>query len=41
MEQHMKKTIMILAAALMAGGQAMAQVGQENEAVVVYYMPKT
>ena len=41
MEQHMKKTIMILAAALMAGGQAMAQVVQENEAVVVYYMPKT
>ena len=41
MEQHMKKTIMILAAALMAGGQATAQMVQENEAVVVYYMPKT
>ena len=41
MEQHMKKTIMILAAMLMAGGQATAQVVQENEAVVVYYMPKT
>ena len=37
----MKKTMIILAAILMAGSQLSAQVVQENEAVVVYYMPKT
>ncbi|MBR2936524.1 MAG: DUF4831 family protein, partial [Paludibacteraceae bacterium] len=37
----MKKTVMILATLLMASGHMAAQVVQENEAVVVYYMPKT
>ena len=37
----MKKTMMILATLLAAGNQTMAQVVQENEAAVVYYMPKT
>ena len=37
----MKKTMMILATLLAAGNQTMAQVVQENETAVVYYMPKT
>lgn len=36
----MKKTFMILAAMLMIGSQTNAQLVLENEAAVVYYMPK-
>lgn len=36
----MKKTMMILAAILMAGSQLNAQLVLENEAAMVYYMPK-
>lgn len=37
----MKKTIMVLAAILLASSYTTAQVVQENEATIVYYMPKT
>lgn len=37
----MKQTIMILAALLLASSYTTAQVVQENEAAIVYYMPKT
>ena len=36
----MKKTMIILAAILMAGSQLNAQLVLENEAAMVYYMPK-
>ena len=41
MEYDMRKMTMILAACLMLVGHAQAQLVQENEAAVVYYMPKT
>jgi hypothetical protein len=40
MEIDMKKTMIILAAILMAGSQLNAQLVLENEAAMVYYMPK-
>ena len=40
MEIDMKKTMIILAAILMAGSQMNAQLVLENEAAMVYYMPK-